>query len=71
LQAVSTRFMLLIMLMVCWSCECLHPGVVVALAGVAYMLTCSRGSCSELLLSGILPGYSCKEGGRVEDGLLL
>jgi hypothetical protein len=22
-------------------------------------------------LSGILPGYSCKEGGRVEDGLLL
>jgi hypothetical protein len=24
-----------------------------------------------LLVSGILPGYSCKEGGRVEDGLLL
>jgi hypothetical protein len=22
-------------------------------------------------LSGIDPGYSCKEGGRVEDGLLL
>jgi hypothetical protein len=29
-------------------------------------------SCNiEKLLSGILPGYSCKEGGRVEDGLLL
>jgi hypothetical protein len=24
-----------------------------------------------LVLSGILPGYSCEEGGRVEDGLLL
>jgi hypothetical protein len=24
-----------------------------------------------VLVSGILPGYSCKEGGRVEDGLLL
>jgi hypothetical protein len=27
---------------------------------------CRRGP-----LSGIHPGYSCKEGGRVEDGLLL
>jgi hypothetical protein len=27
--------------------------------------------CEGRGLSGILPGYSCKEGGRVEDGLLL
>jgi hypothetical protein len=28
-------------------------------------------SCNILTVSGIHPGYSCKEGGRVEDGLLL
>jgi hypothetical protein len=39
-QAVSSRLMLL---MVCW---CLHPDVVVALRGVAYMLTCGQGGCS-------------------------
>jgi hypothetical protein len=38
------------LLMVCWSCECLHPDVVVALPGVACMLTYDRGGCSQLLL---------------------
>jgi hypothetical protein len=31
----------------------------------------STAGAVEPRVSGILPGYSCKEGGRVEDGLLL
>jgi hypothetical protein len=29
-----------------WSYACLHTDVIVALSGIACMLTCSRGSCS-------------------------
>jgi hypothetical protein len=46
-HAVRTRFVLL---RVCWCCRCLRPDVVVALPGVACLLTCSLGSCSEFLL---------------------
>jgi hypothetical protein len=49
-QVASSRLMLLMLLMGRWSCRCLHPDVVVALSGVACVLTCSRGSCSMLLL---------------------
>jgi hypothetical protein len=34
-------------------------------------ITCKETRPREGKLSGIHPGYSCKEGGRVEDGLLL
>jgi hypothetical protein len=47
MQADRTRFMLL---RVCWCCGCLHPDVVVALPGVACVLTCGWGSCSKFLL---------------------
>jgi hypothetical protein len=46
-QAVRMRFMLL---RVCWCCGCLRPDVVVALPGVAYLLTCGWGSSNEFLL---------------------
>jgi hypothetical protein len=46
-QVVSTRFIaLLVWLRVCWSFWCLHPDVVVALASIAYVLTCNRGGYS-------------------------
>jgi hypothetical protein len=46
-QAVRTRFMLL---RVCWCFGCLLLDVVVVLPGVACLLTCGWGSCSEFLL---------------------
>jgi hypothetical protein len=45
-QAVSTRFIaLLVWLRVWWSCWCLHPDIVIALTGIACMLTYSWGGC--------------------------
>jgi hypothetical protein len=38
------------LLMVCWSCRCLHSDVVVALPSIACVLTSGWGRCSEFLL---------------------
>jgi hypothetical protein len=45
------------------------PGVPMALTRVG--LRRNPGRTCRRRVSGIHPGYSCKEGGRVEDGLLL